>query len=62
MKLFTDGLGDRSIVSDDPLADATLVANAVAWTYLHMRRAHRWSIEDASSHVVSMASARYVSV
>lgn len=60
VKLFTDGSGDGSIVSDDPLADATLVANSVAWTYLHMRRAHGWSLADATEHVVSMASARYV--
>lgn len=59
-KLFTDGDVDGSILSADPLRDATLVANSVAWTYLHMRRAHGWTIDDTTDHVVSMAISSYV--
>ena len=42
VRLLSDGAIDGSLVSDDPSGDATLLANSVAWTYLHMRQAHRW--------------------
>lgn len=56
-KLLADGQADGSITCDDVLEDATLTANAVAWTYLHMRRAHGWSAEDIARRVVDMATA-----
>ena len=56
-RILRDGVADGTLVSDDPRVDATLAANAVAWTYLHMRRAHRWSVEEATTRVVSMAIA-----
>lgn len=55
-RLVRDGVSDGSLDSDDPLADATLVANAVAWTYLHMRHAHRWDHDRAVARVVAMAT------
>lgn len=58
-KLLADGQADGSLVTDDPLRDATLIANAVAWTYLHMRRAHGWSEPESARQVVSMATAAY---
>lgn len=56
-RLIRDGNLDGSLLSDDPLADATVTANAVAWTYLHMRFAHRWDHESAVSRVIALATA-----
>jgi AcrR family transcriptional regulator len=56
-KLIADGLADGSLVGDDAPRQATLTANTVAWTYLHMRRAHGWSAADASARVVGLATA-----
>jgi AcrR family transcriptional regulator len=56
-KLLADGQADGSLVTDDPLRDATLIANTVCWTYLHMRRAHGWSEAESARRVVSMATA-----
>lgn len=56
-KLIADGLADGSVVADEPLREATLMANAVAWTYLHMRRAHGWAADEAAARVVSLATA-----
>jgi AcrR family transcriptional regulator len=56
-RLLRDGVVDGSLVSGDPRDDATLLANAVFWTYLHMRTAHRWPIERATEKLLAMASA-----
>lgn len=56
-KLIADGLADGSIVATDALREATLTANTVAWTYLHMRRAHGWRSDDAAAQVVALAMA-----
>jgi AcrR family transcriptional regulator len=56
-RLLRDGTLDGTAPSDDPLADATLVANAVAWTYLHMRHAHRWDPATATERVVRLGLA-----
>jgi AcrR family transcriptional regulator len=58
-KLLADGQADGSLVTDDPLRDATLLANTVCWTYLHMRRAHGWSEPESVRQIVSMATAAY---
>jgi AcrR family transcriptional regulator len=57
-RLVRDGVLEGSLVSDDPLGDAVLTANAVCWTYLHMRHAHRWSVSDATDRVVGLGLAR----
>jgi AcrR family transcriptional regulator len=56
-RLMRDGQLDHSLHVSDPAADATLVANAVCWTYLHMRRAHRWPRNTATDHVIALATA-----
>jgi len=56
-RILRDGISEGTLESDDPRADATLAANAVMWTYLHMRRAHGWSVEDATTRVVSLTMA-----
>jgi hypothetical protein len=58
-RLLRDGNVDGSLASDDPLPDATLLGNAVAWTYLHMRRGHGWDPETAADRVVELCSARF---
>jgi AcrR family transcriptional regulator len=56
-RLLVDGNQDGSLSSADPLADATLTANAVTWTYLHMRQAHDWAPSTAADAVIRMATA-----
>jgi AcrR family transcriptional regulator len=56
-RLLTDGTIDGSLASTDPKHDATLVANAVCWTYLHMREAHRWPGPATAEQIVAMATA-----
>jgi AcrR family transcriptional regulator len=56
-RLLRDGLLDGSLVCEDPALEATLVANAVAWTYLHMRQAHRWEATAATARVIGLATA-----
>jgi AcrR family transcriptional regulator len=57
-RLVLDGVADGTLRSDDPRSDALLVANTVAWTYLHMRHAHRWSETEAATRLVDLATAR----
>lgn len=59
-KLLADGDADRSLTTGDAMSDATLIANSVAWTYLHMRRAHGWEATDTAERAVTMAIAAYV--
>ena len=59
-KLLDDGRTDGSLTAGDPMIDATLLANCVAWTYLHMRRAHRWAPADTAQRTVTMATASFV--
>lgn len=56
-RLLRDGNIDGSLRSDAPLPDATVTANAVAWTYLHMRQAHRWDHPTTVAHVLPLATA-----
>jgi len=56
-RLLRDGNVDGSLHSAEPLPDATLTANMVCWSYLHMRQAHRWDAETAAGHVVPAAVA-----
>ena len=50
-------LADGTLVSDDPVADAELTVNAVTWTYLHLRLAHRWPARRAADRTIAMATA-----
>lgn len=56
-RLLADGVVDGSLRSDDPQRDGLLLANAVCWTYLHMRAAHEWGRDDAVAGLVAMAMA-----
>jgi AcrR family transcriptional regulator len=60
-RLLRDGRLDGSLSCSDPVADATLTANAVGWTYLHMRQAHGWDAETASTRVIELAMAHLLS-
>ena len=59
-RLLRDGEVDGSLRSDDPATDAALLANAVTWSYLHMRQAHRWSPTDTERRVVDMVLAHHL--
>jgi AcrR family transcriptional regulator len=59
-RLLRDGAVDGSLRVEDPNSEATLVANTVCWTYLHMRRAHRWPAGRAADKVITLATAHLV--
>lgn len=61
-RLLADGVLDGSLRSEDPKRDATLAANAVFWSYLHMRRAHRWDPPALVDRLVAMAVAPLLAV
>ncbi len=54
-RIVRDGCLDGSLHSDDPTMSARLVLNVVGWTYIHMRRAHGWTVEQATGQVVDLA-------
>jgi AcrR family transcriptional regulator len=58
-RLLRDGNIDDSLASDDPLSDATLLSNAVAWTYLNLRRGHGWQAETTANRVVEVCVASF---
>jgi hypothetical protein len=55
-RLLIDGNVDRSLHSAEPRTDAELLVNAVTWTYLHMRRSHRWAQHTAADRTITMAT------
>lgn len=52
-RLLRDGIVDGSLRSPEPASDAELTVNAVTWTYLHLRTAHRWPKARARDRVVA---------
>ena len=50
-RILVDGVGDGSLVSDDPEEDAEVLFNLVGWTYVHLRRSHGWSSRRARAGV-----------
>ena len=59
-RLLRDGAVDGSLRVDDPNNEATLIANTVCWTYLHMRRAHRWSAARTADNIITLATAHLI--
>ncbi len=55
-RLLRDGESDGSLTVDNAATQAALVANAVCWTYLHMRRAHGWPPGTTADVVVDLAT------
>jgi len=53
-RILTDGARDGTLRVDDVPATATLLFNAVGWTYRHMRVGHGWPPEQAGPAVVSL--------
>jgi AcrR family transcriptional regulator len=56
-RLLRDGQADGSLDVADPDRQATLLANTVAWTYLHMRTAHKWPHGELRRQVIAIATA-----
>lgn len=55
-RLLLDGAADGTLRAFDDVDEAaTVLYNQVIWTYLHLRRRHRWSAERARRAVVEMA-------
>ncbi len=61
-RLLRDGMIDGTLWSIDPVEDAELIFNAVGWTYVHMRRSHRWTPARARPAVRRIALASIVPV
>ena len=56
VRLLRDGALDGSLRSfADEEEVATVLYNQVFWTYLHLRREHRWSAERATRGVIDLA-------
>ncbi|HWM20437.1 MAG TPA: hypothetical protein VNO51_12165 [Ilumatobacteraceae bacterium] len=60
-RLLRDGMIDGSLRVEDPESEAILVANTVCWTYLHMRRAHRWPAGRTADKIITLATAHLIS-
>lgn len=56
VRLLRDGALDGSLRAfPDPEEAATVLYVQISYTYLHLRREHRWSAERAAAAVVEMA-------
>ena len=53
-RILIDGERDGTLRSEDPADDAELLVNAVTWTYLHMRRSHRWPAKKAAARTTTL--------
>jgi AcrR family transcriptional regulator len=59
-RLLRDGTIDGSLRVEDPHSEANLVANTVCWSYLHMRRAHRWPAGQTAERLITLATAHLI--
>jgi AcrR family transcriptional regulator len=53
-RLLLDGISDGSLQVDDPEETASLLFNAVGWSYVHLRTAHGWAQDRASRGLVKL--------
>ncbi len=53
-RILADGMADGSLRESELEDAATLLFNAVGWTYRHMRTGHRWSADRARDAVVEL--------
>lgn len=53
--LLRDGAADGTLAPDEIEETATVLFNLVAWTYRHLRLAHRWTPERAAAAVTRRA-------
>lgn len=53
-RILADGMAEGSLREADLDDTATLLFNAVGWTYRHMRTGHRWEPERARDAVVEL--------
>ncbi len=56
-RLLRDGAVDGTLNSTSPRDDAELIFNAAGWTYVHLRRSHRWTSERARREVTRVVLA-----
>jgi AcrR family transcriptional regulator len=53
-RLLQDGASDGSLRPVKAAETATLLFNAVGWTYIHLRSGHRWSAKRARTRTVDL--------
>jgi AcrR family transcriptional regulator len=56
-RLLHDGNTDGTLTSPHPTEDAELIFNTAGWTYIHLRRSHRWTSERARGAVTRISTA-----
>jgi AcrR family transcriptional regulator len=54
-RLLRDGAADGSLRPVNVDETATLLFNAVGWTYIHLRSGHRWSARRARTRTIDLA-------
>lgn len=54
-RLLRDGAADGSLREVDFVETATVLFNAVGWTYVHLRSGHRWTAKRARRATVDLA-------
>lgn len=54
LKLLNDGIADGTLQVEEPVEMATVLFNQVCWTYIHLRRGHRWKPERAREAIVRL--------
>ena len=53
-RILRDGQLDGTLHVDDPVETATVLFNLVAWTYIHLRHAHRWDADRTLAHLLAI--------
>ncbi len=53
-RILEDGASDGTLLVGDSDELATLLFNATAWTYRHMRTGHRWPAQRAREELVAL--------
>ncbi|MCA1842038.1 MAG: TetR/AcrR family transcriptional regulator [Actinobacteria bacterium] len=53
-RLLLDGIADGTLSVSDPAETASLLFNAVGWSYVHLRTAHGWEGERAARGLVQL--------
>lgn len=59
-RLLRDGNTDGTLHSADPHLDADLLFNTAGWTYIHLRRSHRWPPDTARAAVTRITTSAVI--
>ncbi|MCY7290154.1 MAG: TetR/AcrR family transcriptional regulator [Cryobacterium sp.] len=54
-RVLADGVADGTLQSTNPNEDAELLFNVAGWSYVHLRRSHKWTARRARAAVNRIA-------